>query len=187
MPDEPREHQHIEALPVPDFEDEPRSDLVPQPHGGALQRGNMKHGAGFRGSITPALQRKAAQVREDLEAEFPGISQLSLPTVELLCQDMARAILLNNFIMEFVEGGKTRSTKGGKLSGVEAVPPYIWAEASRASDSAAKRAQDLGLDLTGRVKALKDDAIRASLNGGGSLNSFAADGRKLRQLRGRGA
>lgn len=175
---------HIESLPVPDFEDEVRSDLVPQEHGGALQRGNLKHGAGFRGMVSPFLQQKATEVRDQLLIEYPGIDKLSLPTVELYCMAMARSIQLSNYIMDFTEGGKTRKIKGRTLSGIEAVPSYIWAEAARAEGNAAKFAQDLGLDLTGRAKALKDDAITRSLNGSG-LQSLAGQGRKLRQLRGR--
>ena len=83
-------------------------------------------------------------------------------------------------------GNKVRRIKDGiVLMGVEAVPPYIWTEAARASDSAARRAQDLGLDLTGRVRALKDDAIRQSLSPD-TIKQLQTKGRKLRNLRGMG-
>ncbi len=164
----------------------PTSDLVPTGHGGALQRGNVKHGAGFRGMVTPTLQAKADEVREQLLVEYPGIDQLSLPTVELYCMAMARAILLNNHVMEYLEGSRVRKIKGRTYEGLEAVPAYLWAEVSRAEGNAAKFAQDLGLDLTGRAKALKDDAVTRSLNGSTGLQTIGAEGRKLRQLRGRG-
>ncbi len=81
--------------------------------------------------------------------------------------------------------GGVRGRPGKLQTGIEACPRYIAEAAERSANTAAKMAQDLGLDLTGRVKALKDDAIRASLNGNASLTGLASEGRKLRQLRGR--
>lgn len=188
MEEERDSRKHIEAVPVRDFDDNVlpvSTERRPMPQGGALQTGHLKHGAGFRNSVTPTIREKAAEIREIIADEYPGI-ELSLPTVELFCQAMARSVLLNNYIMEFVENGRIRKVKGVTLRGIEAVPSYIWAEAGRAEQNAAKFGQDLGLDLTGRAKALKDDAIKRSLDGN-NLASLANQGRKLRSLRGRSA
>lgn len=176
--------QHIESLPVPDFEDEPHSDLIPQPHGGALQRGNVRHGLGFRNDVTPAIRRRSEEVRQWLADEFPGSEFLALPTVELFCQETSRAILYGNLVEEYA-AGKSRRVGGKMVSGIEACPRHIMEQATRSALAAAKLAQDLGLDITGRVKANKDDAIRRTLERGNDLTSFASEGRKLRQLRGR--
>lgn len=180
------ESHHIEALPVVEMLDGPSAEMVPQPHGGSLQRGNPRHGVGFRNEVTPFIREKAAELREQLLVEYPGIDELSLPTVELYCIAMAKAIGLNNHIAEYTHGTRTRRIKGKTLEGYEAVPAYLWAEAARAEANAAKFAQDLGLDLTGRAKALKDDAIRRSLDGD-PLKTLGSRGRKLRELRGRSA
>jgi len=178
---------HIEALPVvneaPSFTP---GRLEPQAHGGALQRGGHVHGLGFRRQVTPEIQARAAEVREQLSREYgPEIEQLDLPTVELFCIAMARAIGWSNHIGEYTEGNRTRTVKGKTFRGYEAVPAYMWAEEMRANKAAAEHAQALGMDLIGRVKALKDDAISRSLNGGGGLKDLSGQGRKLRQLRGR--
>lgn len=174
--------QHIEGYYVDEISE--AEHLEPQPHGGALRRG--VHGLGFRTQVTPRIRELAAEVREVLAYEYPSID-LELPTVELFCIAMGRALGWAAHIAEYTEGSRTRRVKGVTLRGYDAVPPYMFAEEARAQANAAKFAQDLGLDLTGRVKALKDEAIRRSLNGAGSLTSFAAEGRKLRQLRGRSA
>lgn len=144
-----------------------RSELVPQTHGGALQRGNTVHGLGtFRG-VTPTVRAKSDEIRAQLAREVPGIATLSLPTVELMCQAFARAILYHEVIMEYAEGTRTRRWKGQTLSGIEACPAHIMQQADRASYSAARLARDLGLDLTGRMKASTDDAIAGSLRAPG--------------------
>lgn len=193
--DEERDsRRHIVGHEIPEAVDifEAAQDLdveivtMPGRNGGQLiAGGNLRHGAGFRNQVTPYIRARAAELREQLLLEYPGIDELSLPTVELYCMAMSRSIALNNHIEEYVEGSRTRRLKGKTLSGIEAVPAYLWAEAGRAEANAAKFAQDLGLDLTGRAKALKDDAITKSLNGRPTLEALGARGRKLQALRGR--
>lgn len=178
---ETREPRHIEGYYVPDPE-KPDMELVPQPHGGALRTNGTVHGMGFRREVTPRIQEKADEIRADLIAEYPGIEDLSLPTVELFCIAMAKAIGLNNHIEEYTHGTRTRKYKGQTMRGYEAVPAYLWAEASRAETNAAKAAQDLGLDLTGRAKVMKDAAMSRHF-GGNKVAELSAEGRRLRELR----
>lgn len=125
----------------------------------------------------------AAQVRERLAAEYPGLD-LSLPTVEVFCRARARAIALNDYAMDIAEGRKAVKVRGGRMeTGPAAVPPYIWGAISSAEASSLKAAQDLGLDLTGRAKALKDNAIRQSLVGASGVAELEARGRRLRAVR----
>jgi hypothetical protein len=157
-------------------------ELVPQPHGGALRTNGAVHGMGFRREVTPRIQEKADEIRADLVTEYPGIENLSLPTVELFCIAMAKAIGINNHIAEYTEGTRTRKYRGIVLEGYDAVPAYIWAEASRAEANAAKFAQDLGLDLTGRAKVMKDAAMSRHF-GGNRVSALAATGREIRERR----
>jgi len=130
---------------------------------------------------------RAIEVREQLAIEYPGIDFLSLPTVELYCNARARALILNEAIDDYLSERKHRKIKdGGYITGFDAIPQALWDLVNKTEANAAKLAQDLGLDLTGRAKAMKDAAITNSLSGPSGIQMIGAEGRKLRQLRGRG-
>lgn len=193
MEEERESRKHITPIEVPDFDygadERPvQRELVPYEGGGALYQGRTVHGAGFRNRVTPELRERAAEVRQMLTDEYgPSIEQLHLPTVELFCQAMARSIMLDNHIAEYEYGNRKRKIAGRLVGGVEGVPPYLYTEQARAAQNAAKFAQDLGLDLVGRVKVLKDDALRRSLDRDSNIQSLGAGGRKQRELRRRNA
>ena len=134
-----------------------------------------------------AIANTAASVREQLAIEYPGIDFLSLPTVELYCNARARALIINEAIDDYLSERKHRKVKdGGYITGFDAIPQSLWDLVNKTEANAAKLAQDLGLDLTGRAKAMKDAAITNSLSGPSGIQMIGAEGRKLRQLRGRG-
>jgi hypothetical protein len=158
--------------------------LIPQPHGGALRRGSSgTHGLSglFKGEVPERVRLLADEVREQLAQELPGLEELSLPTVELFTQCYSRAVLLHELVLEYAEGRRGRSIGGHRRTGLEAVPDHLLRALDRAEANAAKLAQDIGLDLTGRVKALKDDAIRRSFDRQASgVAALAAAGRATR-------
>jgi len=176
----------LERVPVYEPELELDPYMRDQPgNRGRLKSGQLVHGFRAQG-IAPPIQAEMDEIRAQFDIEFPGVADsLSLPTIELFCAAMARQRALNNYIMRFLFEGESRVTqKGMVLYGIEAVPVYIWAEVTRAEANAGKFAESLGLDLLGRVKALKDDAIRTTLAGRDhSLSNMAATGAALRELR----
>lgn len=188
---------HIEALPVPDIPpplvgegERPEVELVEQPHGGALMRGgapNRSHGLGFRGSQGPGptILERAAEIQQSLLTNFGDkIAGLDLPTIGVLCQTWAEADMYHAVVMEYADGRRSRTVNKRRVTGIEACPAWIAQEATRKQTAVTKMLQDLGLDLTGMVRVLKDDAIRRNLDGD-PLKSLGARGRKLRELRGR--
>ena len=147
---------------------------------------NMRHGLNSRTSTV--IEDRARVIRQRLEDIYPGISDMALPTVELYCRAEARALIVNEYILEVCL--EEREVKGSKYiksgsTGVEAVPAHLWAAADRAEANAAKFAQDLGLDLTGRAKIMKDAALSKhfGLSGESSLKGLVQEGQRLRELR----
>jgi len=143
--------------------------------------GNLRHGL-----YSPqAMARAAARVREQLLLEYPGVEGLSLPTVELYCRAKGRAVALSEWCIGVMEGRiKTQPVgKYGKArTGVEAIPERIWKALEAAERQAARLAQDLGLDLTGRAKLGKDSAI-ANHFARDRMADLTAEGKRLRELR----
>ncbi len=155
----------------------------PQPARGyswePFQPGNLKamrHGA----RSERVVGARAQQIREMLVADFPYLaSEVFQESVERYCRAEARARLLSDYCMEKAE-----------REGVEKVPPSLWQEASRAESNAMKAAQDCGLDAAGFARVARDLGLARSIGQrlqGPGLDALAADGRKIRQLRGRGA
>ena len=143
-------------------------------------RPNLHHGA-----YSPsAMAEAAAAVRTQLRLEFPGIEEMSLPTVELYCSARGRALALSEWVMGVVNGEiETQSGRRGvPRTGWEAVPERILKALAAAEHQAARRAQDLGLDLTGRAKVMKDAAMSKHF-GRDQVAALAQEGRRLRELR----
>jgi hypothetical protein len=144
-----------------------------------FEKGNLvavKHGA----SSERIVSARAAEIRVLLVESFPFLAEpIFAEALERYVRAEARARLLYDYCFAKAEA-----------EGVEAVPRTLWQEASRAESNAAKCAQDLGLDPAGFARIGRDLGVARSIGqrlAGPGLAEFAADGRKLRQLRGRGA
>lgn len=175
--------RHIEAHVVPEIEEAPRAPLRPQPGGrGALQSGHPTSTLSLTNRTSPLIKRSAYETRQILAKEYPGID-LTLPTVELFCDTYAQAIQLGVEIQQYLFEGRTRMHRGELLEGAEAVPERIARWHINAVQTAAKLAQDLGLDLTGRAKAVKDGVIADSLQQSMDLAALGHRGRKVSALR----
>jgi hypothetical protein len=151
---------------------------------GRAPGGPNHHGRGGGRYAAPRVREKAAEIRAILADEFPGIEDLSVPTVELFCQELATAFLYHEVVMEYADG-KSRKVNGEVRTGIEACPEAFLRAATQANLAAAKLAQDLGLDLTGRARLLKDEAMARALLGtqGAGLRGIAERGRRQRALR----
>lgn len=146
-------------------------------------RPNLHHGA----YSAAAMGEAAANVRAQLRREYPGIEEMSLPTVELYCSARGRALALSEWVMGVVNGEIETQTnrRGVPRTGWEAVPERILKALAAAEHQAARLAQDLGLDLTGRAKVLKDAAMSRHF-GQDQVASLAQEGQRLRELRASG-
>ncbi len=136
----------------------------------------LKHGA----TSPRTVAAKAAEVRAQLLEQFAYLAEdIFAESVERYCRAEARAVLLHDHI-----------ERVAAEQGVEAVRPYLWQEAARAEGNAQKFASDCGLDPAGHARIARDLGVARSIGqklAGDSLVSFAAEGRKLRQLRAREA
>ena len=155
----------------------------PQPARGyswePFQPGNLKalrHGA----HSERVVSARAEEIRSMLVETFPFLGQETfVEALERYCRAEARARLLNDYVMSVAE-----------REGVEAVPRTLWQEASRAESNAMKAAQDCGLDPAGFARIGRDLGVARSIGQrlqGPSLSDLAAGGRRLRELRGKGA
>lgn len=144
--------------------------------------------------VSRAARVYAEEVRVQLNLEYPGLEQarLSLPTVELYCNSRARALLMQEVFWAYVEGRKSRRVtefdeegkrRGRLVTGFDAVAMSFLDQLNKTESNAAKLAQDIGLDLTGRARALKDDAIRRNLDTGGpNLAALSGKYQRLKSL-----
>jgi hypothetical protein len=144
-----------------------------------FEKGNLaalRHGANSERIVSA----KAQEIRDLLLQSFPFLAEEAfLEATERYVRAEARAQLLHDYCMEKAE-----------REGVEAVPRTLWQEASRAESNAAKCASDLGLDPAGFARIGRDLGVAGSIGQrlqGPGLAALAADGRRLRELRGRRA
>lgn len=136
----------------------------------------LRHGA----RSERVVSARAAEIRSLVVDAFPFLCEpLFGEALERYCRAEARARLLHEYVMSKSE-----------REGVEAVPRTLWQEASRAESNAAKCASDLGLDPAGFARIGRDMGLARSIGQrlqGPTLAELAADGRKIRELRGKGA
>lgn len=144
---------------------------------------SLVHGAS-RAHLSRRAITEAQELHGRLVEAYPFVEQYDVAQVERYCREETRARLLHEYVMGVSTGEieAKRVKKGAPTTGIEAVPPYLWAEASRANVNAAKLAQDLGLDPTGRWKLLKDAGWARHL-AGDAVGSLRATGRELRARR----
>jgi hypothetical protein len=136
---------------------------------------------------TLVVQRQAEELHALYSERYPFIDDYDVAQVRRMCREEVRAHLLHEYIEEVCDGrreGRVPRGSSAPLTGIEAVPPYLWTEASRANQTAAKLAQDLGLDPTGRYKLLKDAGWAKHLAGGRAAE-MAERGKARLQARGR--
>lgn len=143
----------------------------------------LRHGADHR-RVTAVAAERAELLHTELSEAFPFIHALDKVQVERYCRVEARAQLLHEWIMKVVEGeevvpGRGRNAGG---TGVAAVPPSVWTEATRADATAAKIWQEMGGDPTGRFRLLKDAGWVRHLTGD-RVAELAERGRTLREQR----
>lgn len=129
----------------------------------------MKHGA-----FSPRLVgERAADLRPQLDEVAPWIAASDDLAVEHLATCLARYRMLDEYVATFAAE-----------HGVAAVKPYLWAEVSRAESNLQKALEGLGLNPAGRGKLARDLGVAHHFAGDG-LQELGAQGRALRQSRGR--
>jgi len=141
-----------------------------QPYGPG-NRESVKHGA-FSARV---IDEKSREVHAELMAACVWVDEPDVVAVDTWCKAKARYDLLNDWVMSIALGERDVVTKRGILSGVDAVPAYLWGEVSKAESNLMKATESLGLDPTGRARLMKDL---------GMAKHFAADG--VRELVSRG-
>jgi hypothetical protein len=133
---------------------------------------SLRHGAFSDRTISA----RALEIRELLLERYPYLADDAfMEAVQRYTRAEARALLLHTFIMEKVES-----------DGVEAVRPYLWAEARGADALAQKCGQDCGLDPAGHAKIARDLGMAASVRGQHAalqLERLTAEGQRLALLR----
>ncbi len=143
---------------------------------------SVRHG-GFSDRL---VSERAKQVRALLFENYPYLADdVFAEALERYCRAEARAQMLHEWIMAVVEGSVEVAPRNGRpRTGVEAVPPYLWSEASRAEANAQKFGQDIGLDPIGHVRIARDLGLVARLRGqpGGGVEALARKGNALRLL-----
>ncbi len=117
------------------------------------------------------VSERAAAIHAALVEIAPWVTDLDVEAVDRYCRAEGRARMLHDY---------TVTTAAQK--GVEAVLPYLWTEATRAEANAARFAQDLGLDPTGRAKLAKDLGVAVHF-GGDQLADLTEQGRAIRVQR----
>lgn len=125
--------------------------------GRKFEKGNtlgVRHGA----NSEAILSERASELRERLleTYEFLGAPVFN-EALERYVRAEARSQLLHDWAMKVASGQiRTARVKSRPQTGIEAVPPYIWSEISRAESNAQKFAQDLGLDPIGLARIAKE-------------------------------
>lgn len=142
---------------------------VPTPHVpfAADNFAAVRHGA-FSSRL---VAWRAAELREQLAAA-PWVQASDTQAVEHLVSLLARFQLLDEHIWSVADE-----------NGVAAVRPYLWTELSRVEGNLWKALNDLGLTPAGRGKLARDLGVAHHFAGG--LQELGAQGRELRQSRGR--
>lgn len=125
------------------------------------------HGANSKQKVDPL----AIEFRDRLIAECPWMAEIDAGQIMRYCRAQVREHLLHTYIEERVDE-----------LGVGAVAVGTWQSADNAAKLAAKLAQDLGLDPTGRFKLLKDAGLVNQL-GSDAVAQLAARGKALRAQR----
>lgn len=128
---------------------------------------SLKHGAFSPRSIAA----RSELVQEALLDVCPWLIDVDTEAIARYCRAEARARMLHEHVMRVADE-----------SGVEAVPAYLWTEASRAETNAQKAGQDLGLDPTGRLKIAKDAGL-AKHFAGANVGKLVAEGAAIREAR----
>ncbi len=142
--------------------------------------------SGVRATTSRVLDARAAQVRAEMEVlaeTHPWAATAHPSVVELFCKAVAKMRMINDYIDSVVEGDREAFPSRDRPStGIEAVPPYLWTEATRAEAQATKLAERLGLDPKGQAELMKDSAWAKRL-AGASLDELMAAGRRVRTSR----
>lgn len=133
------------------------------------------------------VSERAQAVLAELMTQYPWLEEADGVVLDTLCRAKARFDMLDSYATDVIEGTREAyPRKGFPQTGVEAVPPQVWTALARSENTIISAAGKLGMTATDRAQLFKDAGI-ARHYGSGSLATFAAKGRKLRQLRSRGA
>ena len=130
----------------------------------------VRHGA-FSDRMVSA---RSAVVHAELVEACPWVIDTDAVAVDTWCRVRARFLMLSEYVETVVEQG-----------GVGDVRPYLWSELARCETNLMKATESLGLDPAGRGKLARDLGM-AQHFGRPGLAELGGQGRKLRQLRGRG-
>jgi hypothetical protein len=133
---------------------------------------SLRHGAFSHRVISEAGQ----QIRHALLESYPYLADDAfVEAIDRYCRAEARAQLLHDYITEKVD-----------TEGVEAVKPYLWAEAGRAEANAQKFGSECGLDAAGHAKIARDLGLARNIQRDANArrtDELAATGRALRERR----
>jgi hypothetical protein len=133
---------------------------------------SVRHGA-FSDRI---IGERALEIRDLLLDRYPYLAyDAFMEAVYRYTRAEARAVILHTYIMQKLEA-----------EGVEAVRPYLWAEARGADALAQKCGQDCGLDPAGHARIARDLGLAADIRGRQAATNLANlqdKGRRLSALR----
>lgn len=145
---------------------------------------SVRHGAHSERLVS----ERASAILEELREQYVWLVEADALVVQVLVESKARLEALNDYVTGIIAGTtKAYPLKGRPTTGVEAVPERIWQQISRESRTVLDAASKLGFTPRDRAELARDTGVAAYFGGrDDALRAFAAEGRKLRQLRGRG-
>lgn len=140
------------------------------------------------GAQSPRLvSERAAALLAEMSEQWPWLEECDAVLLDVLTKAKARYDMLDAYATGVIEGTVEAYPRTGyPQTGIEAVPDRVWQSLQRQENIIIQATAKLGFTATDRAQLFKDAGMARHF-GGGSLNSFAAEGRKIRQLRGRGA
>lgn len=142
----------------------------------------VRHGA-FSDRL---VSQRAQELLAELLEQHPWLNNADGVVLDVLVRAKVRYDALDEYATDVIEGRRQAyPRKGYPSTGIEAVPDRVWQSLQRQENIIIQAAGKLGFSAADRA-SLYRDAGMAFHFGGESLTSLAGQGRKLRQLRGRG-
>lgn len=124
------------------------------------------------------IRERADEIRDMLLTQYPYLAEPQFAASILrYCRLEARARMLDTYV-----------TEKAQAEGIEAVKPYLLAEATRADLAAQKAGQDCGLDATGHARIAERLGLATAYGRSALARSgppLGERGRALRDARGR--